>query len=129
MKLDSLDHLVLTVKNIEASIAFYMEVLGMKALTFGPGRKALAFCSQKINLHAQGCEFAPKALQPTPGSADLCFTSAVPLSDVLAHMASHGGTVIEGPIQRTGATGPILSVYLRDPDGNLIEIANRVSAT
>ncbi|WP_291524333.1 hypothetical protein [Acidithiobacillus sp.] len=96
----------------------------MKALTFGPGRKALAFASQKINLHAQECEFAPKALQPTPGSADLCFTTAVPLSDVLAHMASHGGTVIEGPIQRTGATG-----YLRDPDGNLIEIANRVSTT
>ncbi|HEY8417755.1 MAG TPA: VOC family protein [Limnochordales bacterium] len=126
MKIDSLDHLVLTVADVEATCRFYNRVLGMEVVTFGQGRKALQFGSQKINLHQQGREFEPKAARPTPGSADLCFLTAVPLSDVVAHLQSAGVAILEGPVQRTGATGPILSVYFRDPDGNLIEVANRL---
>lgn len=126
MKLDRLDHLVLTVADVEASIAFYERVLGMTAVTFAGGRRALAFGAQKINLHPHGHEFEPKAARPTPGSADLCFITEVPLEAVQAHLAACGVSVIEGPVRRTGATGPILSVYLRDPDGNLIEIANPI---
>lgn len=127
MKIDSLDHLVLTVKNIDVSSAFYAKVLGMEVVTFGSGRKALSFGSQKINLHEYGNEFEPKASLPTPGSADLCFISSVPLAEVIRHLFLCGVTVIDGPVQRTGATGPIMSVYLRDPDMNLIEVSNRVS--
>jgi len=127
MKIDSLDHLVLTVKNIEATSAFYSNVLGMEIVIFGSGRKALSFGSQKINLHEHGSEFEPKAWQPTPGSADLCFITSVPLPDVVKHLSSCGVTVIDGPVQRTGAMGAIMSVYLRDPDMNLIEVSNRIS--
>nr|MBO2476844.1 VOC family virulence protein [Bacillota bacterium] len=126
MKVDSLDHLVLTVADVEATCRFYSRVLGMEVVTFGQGRKALQFGSQKINLHQQGREFEPKAARPTPGSADLCFLTTVPLSDVVAHLQSAGVAIVEGPVQRTGATGPILSVYFRDPDGNLIEVANQL---
>lgn len=126
MKIDSLDHLVLTVADIEASCAFYQRVLGMDVVTFGQGRKALAFGRQKINLHPAGREFEPKAERPTPGSADLCFLTSVPLAEVQAHLASCGVVVSEGPVQRTGAEGPILSVYFRDPDLNLIEVSNRL---
>lgn len=126
MQIDSLDHLVLTVSNIEASCAFYSRVLGMEVVTFGQGRKALAFGAQKINLHQAGQEFEPKAQRPTPGSADLCFLTSVPLAQVQAHLAACGVTVTEGPVQRTGAQGPILSVYFRDPDLNLIEVSNRL---
>lgn len=126
MKIDSLDHLVLTVADIDASCAFYNRVLGMEVVTFGAGRKALAFGAQKINLHQAGREFEPKAARPTPGSADLCFLSSVPLPQVQAHLAACGVTITEGPVQRTGAQGPILSVYFRDPDHNLIEISNRL---
>ncbi len=126
MKVDSLDHLVLTVADVEATCQFYSRVLGMEVVTFGQGRKALQFGSQKINLHQHGREFEPKAARPTPGSADLCFLTAVPLADVVAHLQSAGVAIVEGPVQRTGATGPILSVYFRDPDGNLIEVANRL---
>lgn len=125
LKIDSLDHLVLTVADVEASLAFYTRVLGMEAVTFAGGRKALAFGAQKINLHHAGREFEPKAARPTPGSADLCLLTALPLDQVLAHLAAQEVPVIEGPVRRTGATGPILSVYFRDPDGNLIEVANR----
>ncbi len=124
MKIDRLDHLVLTVADIEASVAFYERVLGMRAVTFAGGRRALAFGAQKINLHAHGHEFEPKAARPTPGCADLCFLTEVPLAEVQSHLAACGVAVIEGPVRRTGATGPILSVYFRDPDGNLIEVAN-----
>ena len=125
MRIDSLDHLVLTVADIDISCAFYQRVLGMEIIIFGAGRKALAFGSQKINLHQIGHEFEPKAQRPTPGSADLCFLTSVPLAQVQAHLAAQGVTVSEGPVQRTGAQGPILSVYFRDPDLNLIEVSNQ----
>ena len=124
MKVDRLDHLVLTVKNIDATCEFYSKVLGMKVITFGDNRKALAFGSQKINLHEAGHEVEPKALRPTPGSADLCFITPVPLKEVVDHLGRCAARIIEGPVRRTGAQGPIESVYLRDPDLNLIEIAN-----
>jgi len=126
MQIDSLDHLVLTVADLEATCTFYQRVLGMQVVTFGAGRKALAFGAQKINLHQAGREFEPKAQRPTPGSADLCFLTSVPLAQVQAHLAACGVTVSEGPVQRTGAQGPILSVYFRDPDQNLIEVSNRL---
>lgn len=125
MKIDCLDHLVLTVKDINATASFYAKVLGMDIVSFGGNRKALAFGTQKINLHQHGMEFEPKAQQPTPGSADLCFITSVPMPEVLKHLASCNVAVLEGPVQRTGATGPILSVYFRDPDVNLIEVSNR----
>lgn len=126
IRVDRLDHLVLTVANIEASCEFYHRVLGMSVITFGNGRKALAFGAQKINLHAQGREFEPKAERPTPGSADLCFITAVPLADVIAHLDAQGVALVAGPVERTGATGPLRSIYLRDPDRNLIEVANLI---
>lgn len=126
MKVDSLDHLVLTVADIEASCAFYSRVLGMDVVVFGAGRKALAFGAQKINLHQAGREFEPKAHRPTPGSADLCFLTSVPLPQVQQHLAACGVPLSEGPVQRTGAQGPILSIYFRDPDLNLIEVSNRL---
>jgi len=124
MKIDRLDHLVLTVKDINATCNFYTNVMGMDVVTFAGGRKALCFGEQKINLHEHGKEFDPKALHPTPGSADLCFITTVPLSDVALHIRSCGAEIIEGPVQRTGAVGKIMSLYLRDPDRNLIEVSN-----
>ncbi len=126
MRIDSLDHLVLTVADVAATCAFYQRVLGMEVVTFGAGRQALAFGTQKINLHQSGREFEPNAQRPTPGSADLCFLTSVPLAQVQAHLAACGVVVSEGPVQRTGAQGPILSVYFRDPDLNLIEVSNRL---
>jgi catechol 2,3-dioxygenase-like lactoylglutathione lyase family enzyme len=127
--LRSLDHLVLTVRDLDATVAFYSDILGMQATRFHPAdgstRWALTFGVKKINLHPAGAEFDPKAQCPTPGSADLCFLSDTPLADWQAHLAAHKVTIEEGPIARTGATGPILSIYIRDPDNNLIEIANR----
>lgn len=127
MKIDSLDHLVLTVKDVESTLAFFTRVLGMEVVTFAGGRKALSFGSQKINLHEYGKEFEPKAKHPAPGSADLCFLTSVPLAEVIGHLSVCGVSVVEGPVQRTGASGPILSVYIRDPDMNLIEIANQLA--
>ena len=124
MKIDSLDHLVLTVRDIGTSCDFYARVLGMEVVTFAGGRKALSFGSQKINLHQQGQEFEPKAHRPVPGSADLCFITSIPLHEVMRHLMACA-VVTEGPVQRTGATGPILSVYFRDPDLNLIEVSNQ----
>lgn len=124
MYISHLDHLVLTVADIEATVDFYTRVLGMQAVTFGEGRKALAFGNQKINLHQAGREFEPKAKRPTPGAADLCFIVATPLDRVIAHLEAQDVAIVEGPVQRTGATGPIRSVYLRDPDRNLIELSN-----
>ncbi|MCQ4250774.1 VOC family protein [Pseudomonas stutzeri] len=124
MQIDHLDHLVLTVADVDATLDFYSRVLGMRLVTFGEGRKALAFGNQKINLHQAGREFEPKAERPTPGSADLCFIVATSLDEVIAHLEAHRVAIVEGPVKRTGATGPIRSVYLRDPDFNLIELSN-----
>jgi catechol 2,3-dioxygenase-like lactoylglutathione lyase family enzyme len=124
MKIDGIDHIVLTVKDIETTCAFYGKVLGMNVVSFGEGRKALSFGNQKINLHQHASEFEPKANKPTPGSADVCFTTSVPVREVIAHLATCGVEVIEGPVQRSGARGPIVSVYFRDPDVNLVEVCN-----
>lgn len=124
MQILRFDHIVLTVADIEASCRFYERVLGMRVVTFAGGRKALSFGQQKINLHQRGNEFEPKAHAPAPGSADLCFIAATPISAVIAHLDECGVRVLEGPVDRTGAVGPITSVYFRDPDNNLIEVAN-----
>ncbi len=124
--IDRLDHLVLTVADIDATVDFYTRVLGMQAMTFGAGRTALTFGRSKINLHRAGHEFEPKARRPTPGSADLCLIAADPLARVIKDLAAHDVPIEEGPVERTGATGPILSVYFRDPDQNLIEVSNYV---
>ena len=124
MRIERIDHLVLTVRDIATSCDFYSRVLGMEVVTFGSGRKALAFGRHKINLHEHGHEFEPKAAWPTPGSGDLCLITAMPPAALLAHLETAGVAVIEGPVRRTGATGPIVSVYFRDPDANLIEVAS-----
>lgn len=124
MQIDRLDHLVLTVRDIDATCDFYTRVMGMEAVTFGAGRRALSFGRQKINLHQAGKEFEPKAERPTPGSADLCFITATPLEAAMAHVRAAGVTIVEGPVARTGAVGPIQSFYFRDPDLNLIEVSN-----
>jgi catechol 2,3-dioxygenase-like lactoylglutathione lyase family enzyme len=126
MIINRLDHLVLTVRDIEKTCAFYTAVLGMEVVTFGNGRKALAFGQQKINLHASGKEFTPHAKAPTPGSADLCFITDTPLAAVIAELKQQQVNILEGPVERTGAQGKILSVYFRDPDENLIEVSNYV---
>jgi len=127
IRVDRLDHLVLTVADVEKSCAFYSRVLGMNAVVFGSGRKALTFGRQKINLHAHGREFEPKAERPTPGSADLCFITDVPLTEVVAHLNAQGVVIVEGPVERTGAAGPLLSIYFRDLDGNLLEVSNTLA--
>ncbi len=124
--LDHLDHLVLTVASVDRSSAFYASALGMRVETFAGGRKALRFGDQKINLHEVGNEFEPKAKTPTPGSGDLCFIAATPLDEAVTHLKRLGIAIEQGPVERTGATGRIRSVYVRDPDGNLIEVSNRV---
>ncbi len=121
--LEHLDHLVLTVANIDATIDFYTEVLGMEVVTF-QGRKALAFGIQRLNLHQRGHEFDPKAAHPTPGSADLCFLTTTSLENVMEYLREQKIHIEEGPVDRDGAIGKLRSIYLRDPDRNLIEISN-----
>jgi catechol 2,3-dioxygenase-like lactoylglutathione lyase family enzyme len=128
MQIDGLDHLVLTVADVGRTRDFYERVLGMEPVVFGEGRHALAYGAQKINLHEAGREFEPKAAVPTPGSADLCFLANVSVAEVVEHLQTNGIEILEGPVGRTGATGPIKSVYFRDPDGNLIEVASRLRA-
>lgn len=125
--IDSIDHVVLTVRDSDATIAFYRDVLGMKPETFAGGRIALHFGKQKINVHVAGREFEPKADKPTPGSADLCFLTSVPIERVVERLHARKVPVIEGPVPKTGAQGSLLSVYVRDPDQNLIEISNLLS--
>lgn len=124
MQFIGIDHLVFTVVSIEKTLQFYCGVLGMEEVTFGSGRKAIVCGSQKFNLHEKGKEFEPKAQKPTPGAIDLCLIVSTPLNEVIDHLTKHQIPIVEGPIQRTGARGPILSVYVRDPDQNLIELSN-----
>jgi catechol 2,3-dioxygenase-like lactoylglutathione lyase family enzyme len=126
MVIFALDHLVLTVTDAATTRRFYVDGLGMRWVEFGEGRHALQFGTQKINLHYRGREFEPKAAHPTPGSADLCFLSDEPLEAMAERMARLDFAVVAGPVRRTGAMGPLLSLYFRDPDGNLIEIGQRL---
>lgn len=122
----SIDHLVLTIGDLEATVGFYRDGLGMRLAEFGGGRLALHFGEQKLNLHLTDTAAEPRAARPTPGSADLCLLTDHSLEEVSARMASVGHPVVLGPVDRTGATGPIQSVYFRDPDGNLVEVSRRV---
>jgi catechol 2,3-dioxygenase-like lactoylglutathione lyase family enzyme len=123
--IDHLDHLVLTVASIDATVAFYTSALGMELVTFGD-RKALRFGEQKINLHQVGKEFEPKAVHPTPGSGDLCFITKTPIEEVISHLKARSCAIELGPVERSGAIGEMRSIYIRDPDFNLIEISNYV---
>ncbi|MFG0418062.1 VOC family protein [Pseudomonas sp. zjy_8] len=125
--IDHLDHLVLTASNPGATTHFYTQVLGMRLETFGSGRLAFSFGNQKINMHVRGREFEPKAYLPVPGALDLCFIASIPLDEVIKHLQQLDWPIVEGPVMRTGATGPIRSIYLRDPDLNLIEISELVA--
>ena len=125
--IDRIDHVVLTVFDIPRTLDFYSRVLGMKEVTFAGGRKGLEFGRNKLNLHQAGHEFEPKALKPVPGAIDLCFITETPLEKVIGHLQASGVAIIEGPVAKTGAIGALLSVYFRDPDGNLIEVSNYVS--
>ena len=127
--ISNLDHLVLTVKSIEDTVQFYSDILGMEKEVFGESRVALKFGSQKINLHQIGKEFEPKANLPTPGSADLCFITNIPIQKAFEQVESKGVSIIEGIVTRTGAIGPIQSFYFRDPDYNLIEVSSYATAT
>ncbi|HLX24189.1 MAG TPA: VOC family protein [Usitatibacter sp.] len=124
MKIDRIDHIVLTAFDIERTLDFYSRVMGMEPITFAGGRRGLAFGRQKINLHQAGREFEPKALKPVPGSLDLCFITETPLEDVIARLKENGVVIVDGPVPKTGALGPMMSVYFRDPDGNLVEVSN-----
>jgi len=128
VRIQRIDHVVLTVRDLERAIAFYERALGMTAVTFGDGRKALAFGDQKLNLHQAGSEFEPKALRPMPGAIDLCFTTDVPLTAVAEHLRSESVEIELGPVDQLGARRALRSLYFRDPDGNLIEVANEVGA-
>ena len=123
--IDHLDHIVLTTARTEQCIDFYTRVLGMKFERFGEGRMALKFGGQKINLHEKGKEFEPRAALAAPGTLDICFIASLPLEEVIARLAACNVPIIEGPVMKTGAQGPIRSVYVRDPDGNLVEISER----
>lgn len=126
MEVSSLDHLVLTVRHVEATVGFYERVLGMRGFSFAGGRRALAFGNQKINLHRFGSEHLPNAAAATPGSADLCLLTTTPIDRVVEHLGAEGVEIELGPVRADGAGGELVSVYVRDPDGNLVEIANAV---
>jgi len=124
IEMSHIDHVVMTVANVEVTISYYQRVLGMKAETYGQGRKALVFGKQKINLHPKDSPFEPHALNPGPGTLDLCLISSTPLAAVLEHFKKQHVTIVKGPVKRVGTSGLITSVYIRDPDENLIEISN-----
>jgi len=124
MLIDGIDHIVFTVKDIDVTCNFYQQTLGMDVAVFGEGRKSLSFGVQKINLHQFGNEFEPKAAAPAPGTQDICLTTKKPVTEVSEHLKTCGVVIEDGPIRRTGAVGPIISIYFRDPDNNLIEVSN-----
>ena len=126
MKVNKIDHLVLTTSDIEQTINFYTTILGMELISVEGGRKSLRFGTQKINLHEAGQEISPHAKHPLPGSTDLCFITATSIQQVVEHLHSSGITPLEGPTKRIGATGPLLSIYIQDPDGNLLELSNHL---
>ena len=126
MKIESIDHVVLTVRDLDRTCDFSESVLGFEVTTFGGDRKGLRFGRQKLNLHLHGKEFEPKALHPTPGSVDLCFITTTPLDEVRRELGEKGIAIEVGPVEKVGAVGELLSVYVRDPDQNLIEISNYV---
>lgn len=129
MRVQRIDHVVLTVADVDRTLAFYERVLGMTPVSFGEGRRALAFGDQKLNLHQAGREFEPKAARPTPGAIDLCLTTDVPLDVVAAHLRSESVVIEHGPVDKTGARSALRSLYFRDPDGNLIEVSNELKAS
>lgn len=126
INIERIDHVVMTTLDIDRTCAFYSKVLGIETTTFGEGRRSLAFGAHKLNLHEFGKEPAPRAAQPKPGSLDICLTTSTKLSDVVAHLRSCEVPIIEGPVKRTGALGQLTSVYIRDPDLNLIEVSSYV---
>ncbi len=128
MTLLRIDHFVLTVASLEATCAFYRRTLEMDVIHYGNGRVALGLGDAKINLHEAGREFDPKARMPSPGSGDFCLLTDTPVADIAEHLSTIGVDVEEGPVERTGAQGPILSIYFRDPDGNLVEVSNQTRA-
>ncbi|ELV09216.1 Glyoxalase domain-containing protein 5 [Tupaia chinensis] len=126
--INRLDHIVMTVKSIRDTTTFYSKTLGMEIATFKGDRKALCFGNQKFNLHEVGKEFEPKAAHPVPGSLDICLITEVPLEEIIQHLKACDVPIEEGPVPRTGAKGPIMSIYFRDPDRNLIEVSNYISS-
>ena len=124
MNVSAIDHVVLTVRDIERTVAFYERVLGMRGVTFGEGRRALSFAEGKLNLHEAGNEFKPNARAAAPGAIDICFRTDVPLDQVVTHLRSERIPIESGPVAKAGARGALRSVYFRDPDGNLIEVSN-----
>ena len=122
--IERIDHFVLTVKDVDATCEFYNRVLDMEVVTFAGGRKGLGFGSNKINLHQQGKEFEPKANRPVPGSADFCLITKVPIAEVIGRLARLRIQIVIGPVEKIGALGPMMSVYFRDPDLNLVEVSN-----
>jgi catechol 2,3-dioxygenase-like lactoylglutathione lyase family enzyme len=128
MQLERIDHVVFTVHDIDVTCDFYSRALGMEVVTFAAGRKALRFGRCRINLHQRGREFEPKAANPAPGTQDICLVTSTAMAEVIEHLQSVGVEIIEGPVPRTGAIGPMESVYFRDPDGNLVEVAHYPSS-
>lgn len=126
MRFLGIDHVVFTVNSIEQTVHFYCHILGMEEITFGQGRKAILCGDQKFNLHEHGKEFEPKAFRPTPGAIDICLIVEDPIDEVILRLNKHQIEIIEGPVERTGSRGKILSVYIRDPDQNLIELSNYI---
>jgi catechol 2,3-dioxygenase-like lactoylglutathione lyase family enzyme len=126
MKVNRIDHLVLTTSDIEQTINFYTTILGMELISVEGGRKSLRFGTQKINLHEAGQEISPHARHPLPGSTDLCFITETSIQQVVEHLHSSGITLLKGPTKRIGATGPLFSIYIQDPDGNLLELSNHL---
>ena len=124
LEIDRIDHFVLTVSDVERTCEFYKDVLGVEAITFSGGRRALWFGEQKINLHQSGREFEPRAAHPAPGAADFCLITRASLDEVVRRLDSNNVEIVEGPMPKEGALGTMNSVYFRDPDGNLIEVSN-----